>query len=260
VKICVLGSGSAGNCTYVETRGVRLLIDLGFGKRSLARRLHAAGLEPDRFDALLLTHGHSDHVRGAASGSWRETLPSIFATEGTWGEIAASAPGDRRELLHPGRPFLIGDVKIDPFAVSHDAAQPVGLRIEAEGICGAVVTDLGELSEAVCARLDGCDWLIIESNHDEELLKIGPYPWFLKQRLLSPVGHLSNQELGSFLTDRFDGSASHVFLAHLSRQNNDPAVALNWASRALTKRIGNNGTNTQLHLTHQDKPSIVLAL
>jgi phosphoribosyl 1,2-cyclic phosphodiesterase len=260
VKICVLGSGSAGNCTYIETSRVRVLVDLGFGKRSLDRRLGEAGLKPGLFDALLLTHGHSDHVRGAALTGKKKTLPPVFTTQGTFEETACLSMHDRREQICADQPFQIGDLKVDPFSISHDASQPVGFRFEAEGLCGAVVTDLGELTETVCAKLTGCDWLIIESNHDEEMLRIGPYPWFLKQRLLSPVGHLSNQALGDYLTNRLDGRTRHVFLAHLSRQNNDPGVAFDWASQALHRRQATNGKKTQLHLTHQDKPSIVLSL
>jgi phosphoribosyl 1,2-cyclic phosphodiesterase len=259
VRICVLGSGSSGNCTYIETGKVRVLIDLGFGKRSFDRRMREAGLRVGPVDAVLLTHGHSDHVSGAAKGRNKKALPPIFTTEGTLEDTPPLSECERIELICADQPFEIGNLRIEPFAISHDARQPVAFRLEAEGVCGAVVTDLGELTDAIAARLAGCDWLIIESNHDEELLKIGPYPWFLKQRLLSPLGHLSNQGLGDFLSRQFDGRAAHVFLAHLSRHNNDPVVALDSASRALNRRPAANG-RTRLHLTHQDKPSIVINL
>jgi phosphoribosyl 1,2-cyclic phosphodiesterase len=139
----------------------------------------------------------------------------------------------------------------------------VGFRFEANGIQGALATDLGEISPDVSARLRCCDWLILESNHDENLLRLGPYPWPLKQRLLSRVGHLSNHSLARFLTGDFDGNAGHLFLAHLSRQNNDPQLAFDTARRALDNRPQTNGDaqdHWTLHLTEQTKPSIVLEL
>jgi phosphoribosyl 1,2-cyclic phosphodiesterase len=158
---------------------------------------------------------------------------------------------------------------VTPFAISHDAAEPVGFRFEAERVSGALATDLGEMTPEVAARLTGCDWLILESNHDENLVRLGPYPWALKQRLLSPVGHLSNHAVAEFLGNAFDARARHIFLAHLSRNNNTPALALDSAQAALDRRFGSQSSDDTcapgderhcLHLTDQVKPSIVLSL
>ena len=257
MKVSVLGSGSAGNCTCIATENTCVLVDLGFGWRSLARRLQEAGLHDRRIDAVLCTHGHSDHTKGISSFRSRSTAP-IFVNEGTQGEIPGLGNMDGRENFCSSSPFIIGDLEIEAFPVSHDAAEPVGFRFSAEGIRGALVTDLGELSDDVIERLRGCDWLIVESNHDGQMLKIGPYPWDVKQRVMSRLGHLSNQELSSFLAGHFDGQASHILLAHLSRQNNDPDVALEHASRALSQRFPRSAEDHQLHLTYQNKPSVVL--
>ncbi|HSR69941.1 MAG TPA: MBL fold metallo-hydrolase [Acidobacteriota bacterium] len=262
MRVCVLGSGSSGNCTYVETRRTRLLIDNGFGPRSLRRRLQEAGLPIDHFDALLITHGHIDHWKGAEAFVRVYQAP-VYANVGTRNEVAELQQIDRWEEFRTGEPFVVGDVEVDPFPVLHDAADPVGFRLRAAGLAGAVATDLGSLTEAVEERLSACDWLILESNHDEELLRLGPYPWSLKQRLTSRLGHLSNRAFAGFLS-RFDGQARHVFLAHLSRNNNDPDIALDTARQGLNRR--STGTfhdlwnPIQLHLTHQSRPTPVVEL
>jgi phosphoribosyl 1,2-cyclic phosphodiesterase len=259
VKISVLGSGSSGNCTCIATENTCLLVDLGFGWRSLTRRLQEAGLQDRKIDAVMFTHGHSDHTKGISSFRSRSAAP-LFLNEGTQAEIRGLKEVDGKEIFCSDAPFIIGDFEIEAFPVSHDAAEPVGFRFRAEGIDGALATDLGELNDQVATKLRGCEWLILESNHDEQMLKIGPYPWDLKQRVLSRLGHLSNQDLSNFLAGDFDGQASHILLAHLSRHNNDPEVALEQASRALSQRFPQSAQDHQLHLTYQNKPSIVVTL
>lgn len=256
-QVCVLGSGSSGNCTLVATRRICVLVDLGFGLRSLQSRLRLARLGPPRIDAILVTHGHTDHVSGVAQFVTPRRIP-VFLNAGTRNEVPELQSLQWCELFDSDTPFDIGDLRVEPFRVSHDAAEPVGFRLSSQGITGGLVTDLGELDETVAQQLRGCDWIMVESNYDEEMLKIGPYPWVLKQRLLSNVGHLSNRALSDFLAQRFDGRAAHIFLAHLSQQNNDPRIALAAASQALSSRSHRRAWN--LHLTHQGKPSIVLNL
>ena len=258
MKVSVLGSGSGGNCTCIATENTCVLVDLGFGWRSLSQRLQEAGLDGRMIDAVLLTHGHSDHTKGISSFR-SKSAAAIFVNEGTEGEVPALENMDGRENFDSDSPFVIGDLEIEAFPVSHDAAEPVGFRFTAEGVDGALATDLGELSDPVIAKLRGCDWLVVESNHDEQMLKIGPYPWDVKQRVMSRLGHLSNQELSGFLAGHFDGQASHILLAHLSRQNNLPEVALEHASEGLSRRFPQGVKRHQLHLTYQNKPSVVLS-
>ena len=259
MKVSVLGSGSSGNCTYIATQSTCILVDLGFGWRSLKRRLHEAELQATGIDAILLTHGHSDHVRGIPAFLSRHPVP-IFMNEGTRQEVPELGYIHGWKSFRSNSPFSIGDLQIEAFAVSHDAAEPVGFRFSGQGIDGALVTDLGELTAPVIENLSGCDWLILESNHDEQMLKIGPYPWSVKQRVLSRVGHLSNQELSAFLTHSFDRQAEHIFLAHLSRHNNHPTIALDHASNALSQHLPRSAKSCHLYLTHQSRPSIVLDL
>ena len=258
--VSVLGSGSSGNCTLVATRETCLLIDLGFGPRSLSRRLEETGLESRAIDAVFLTHGHSDHCQGVTSRSAPESVP-VYMNQGTRCEGAGLEKVREWEELKCRRLVQIGDIGVEAFPVSHDAAEPVGFRISCDGKIGAVVTDLGEVTPRVKAKLEGCDWLVLESNHDENLLKIGPYPWRVKQRVLSRLGHLSNRTAAKFIRDDFDGSAAHIFLAHMSRQNNNPAIALRSASRALQDRPRRSlFESCQVHLTFQTRPSNVIQL
>ena len=239
----------------ISTGKVSILTDLGFGKRSLQRRLHAANLDDQKISGIFLTHGHFDHINGVSALALERKIP-VFATRGTLEELPESLA--RVEVLRAGRPVTLGDLCVTPFAISHDAAEPVGFRFEAEGVRGALATDLGQMTPDVSAHFAGCDWLILESNHDENLVRLGPYPWLLKQRLLSPVGHLSNHAVAEFLSKGFDAQAQHIFLAHLSRKNNTPALARDSAQAALDSRFGSQ--SSRLHLTDQVKPSIVLSL
>ena len=258
--VSVLGSGSSGNCTLVATRETCLLIDLGFGPRSLSRRMQEANLEPRPIDAVFLTHGHSDHCHGVASRQASKSVP-VYMNRGTRSEGAGLKEVKNWREFDCSGPVQVGDFSVEAFAISHDASEPVGFRIEAEGKTGVVVTDLGEMTPQVKSRLGGCDWLVLESNHDEHLLKMGPYPWQLKQRVLSRVGHLSNRTAAEFIRDDYDGSAAHIFLAHLSQQNNHPEIALKSARRALQDRPRRGlFESCRIHLTFQTHPSNVIHL
>ncbi|MGH9340658.1 MAG: MBL fold metallo-hydrolase [Acidobacteriota bacterium] len=259
MQISVLGSGSSGNCTYISSGRTCLLVDLGFGKRSLQRRLKDADLDQRPITAVLLTHGHSDHISGVAAFAVQKSI-AVFMNEGTRDESPQIQSLDRLEIFDHASSFQIGEICVQAFGVSHDAAQPAGFRFTSNGISGAILTDIGELDSAVIERIKGCDWLVMESNHDEDMVKVGPYPWLLKRRILGSRGHLSNRALAEFLTHQFDGKAAHIFLAHLSRKNNDPEIALASASAALTGRSFGSCAGLRLHLTHQSKPSIVISL
>ncbi len=236
------------------------MIDLGFGPRSLSRRMKEANLEARPIDAVFLTHGHSDHCQGVGSRKVSESMP-VYMNRGTRREGAGLREIENWREFKTGRPVRVSDFTVEAFAISHDASEPVGFRIEAEGKTGAVVTDLGEMTPRVKSRLKGCDWLVLESNHDEDLLKMGPYPWEIKQRVLSRVGHLSNRTAAEFIRDDYDGSAAHIFLAHLSRHNNHPEIALRSARSALRQRPRKGlFESCRIHLTFQTHPSNVIHL
>ena len=235
VRICVLGSGSRGNSTWVRTEKTRLLVDAGFGRKAVAARLSAVGECVDGCDAILISHEHQDHISGLRSLALRLKAP-IYISAATRDAIRWDPRITAFEPFTPGETFTIGDVLIHPFSVPHDAADPVAFTFEAEGIRVGVVTDLGYIPEVVKQRVRGCHCLVFESNHDLDMLKVGPYPWFVKQRVMSRHGHLSNHATAAFLGEDYDGAAQVLVLAHLSETNNHPEIVRLSATEALTRR------------------------
>ena len=237
------------------------MIDAGFGVRSLKRRLTEADLELSALDAIFLTHGHTDHVAGVPSVLKEFPETPVYMSEGTRFEVPALTKVESWERLESAVKVEIGEFSVEPFDVPHDAAEPLGFRVTTNGTAGVLATDLGEITPIVDRYLERCDWMVLESNHDVDLLKVGPYPWELKRRVLSRTGHLSNNALADFLRHSFDGTAQHLFLAHLSRQNNEPELAFSAAHGAVCERHPLFGSlDLNVHLTHQIKPSIVLDL
>ncbi len=234
-------------------------MDAGFGPRSLTRRLREANLAGMRPKALLLTHGHTDHV-GAAIRIAETFRLTIYVNSGTLEEVPWLREWDRIEVFRSGDTFTVGDIEVESFSVPHDSLDPVGFRFRAEGLSGLLATDFGEVNQELARRCQGCEWLVLESNHDEDLLRLGPYPWFLKRRVAGTNGHLSNRALAQFLTSGQAGSPAHLFLAHLSRQNNLPELALSTARRALALGPQGPSPRTSVHLTRQEGPSIVVGL
>lgn len=258
VTVSVLGSGSRGNATFIKTDSVRLLIDAGLSRRELGKRLEAIGEDPNGIDAVFVTHEHNDH--GAGLGPLVGDLPvRAFLTRGTIRGLKADGfelNGGEIVPITAGIPFTVGDAEITPFAVPHDAYEPVAFSIKAGGIRVTQLTDVGHLSEAVARNLLDTDCLILESNHDLEMLRVGPYPWVLKERLMGRFGHLSNYAVGRFIREQFDGRASHVVLAHLSEKNNHPEIARQETLRALKQR----GFNATVTITNQQEPTAPIRL
>ena len=260
MEIAVLGSGSGGNCTYLAGGSTRLLVDAGFGIRSLKRRLTDCGLQPSSIDALLITHGHSDHVAWACRLSEQFGL-TVYVNEGTFEEVPALREVERCVVFQSGDSFQAGDFVVQSIPVPHDSSDPVCFRLEVEGIAGLVATDFGRVTPPLAEACRDCSWLVLESNHDEQLLRIGPYPWQLKRRVSGGRGHLSNRALADFLSRGLENLPAHLLLAHLSRQNNLPELALETAVEALSGRLPfGSGPSSQVHLTDQYKPSIVIRL
>lgn len=225
LRFCVLGSGSKGNATYVEAGGTRLLIDAGFSGRELEARLAALGVEAAELSAILISHEHSDHLRGAAVLARRYHLP-LYLNGATC--RAAGPDLTKKTIINEfatGSAFLCGNIQVHPFAVSHDAAEPVGFLLKAGGRLLGHCTDLGAVSRLVATRLRGCDALVLECNHDPEMLQAGPYPPALKQRVRSRHGHLANHEAAALLADLLHAGLRHVVLSHLSETNNTPELA-----------------------------------
>jgi phosphoribosyl 1,2-cyclic phosphodiesterase len=253
VKISVLGSSSSGNCTFVATSQTKILLDAGLNPTQTLKRLSAIGESLDDIDALIISHEHADHVCGIPGLLGKRTLPVYIGNE-TFAAINPNIECDSLEFISAGEPFQLKDLKISPFSIPHDAVDPVGFTLEAEGIKIAHVTDLGYLTELVVQKLRGCDVIVLESNHDLEMLKVGPYPWFLKQRIRGRSGHLSNAESSRLLAEVVHAGLEHVILAHLSEINNTPERAATEASQVLA------GSGTRLTIAAQSRCSPLLCL
>lgn len=339
VRVTVLASGSKGNCTVVTTSRTRIVVDAGLSCREIVKRMRFSGEDPEKLDAILITHEHQDHIQGlsvlarrwnvpvysteATHAAWKrwmtprktmsfnawldlrrqqqasavqsapenvtETdsglafthdlteasleLPALAAEEDAAGltpdppmpvqdnlqscaeeSTSATTPSydddpaflPAVEYFRAGISFDIGDICVTPFTVPHDAVDPVGFIFQAEGMRIAIATDLGYLPPNVRMHLQRADLLMIESNHDLEMLRDGPYPWAVKQRVLSRVGHLSNDAVGEYLANEYDGAARFVVLAHLSESNNLPELARISAERALDGKMGLLGNKVLL--------------
>lgn len=272
-----------GNCTLLESERTTLLIDAGIGRRELQRRFEALGrARPARVDAILVTHEHTDHSSAVAQLARDWDCPA-YLTEPTFREMRKmydepestpsaetnsgepSAPEkkssaktriDRLQHIRPGIRFEIGDIEITPFTIPHDAAEPVGYAFRSGCTKAAIVTDLGYMPEHVKFHLREADFLMLESNHDLDMLKVGPYPWYIKQRVMGRTGHLSNTVVSDFLadTDVFDGRARYLVLAHLSEENNTPDVARITAEEALGRRPQLFAHQGALHIASQRTP------
>ena len=245
VSVSVLASGSRGNCALISSSTTRILVDAGLSGRETCKRLKEVGERVDEIAAVLITHEHSDHVAGLERLAKKFKIPVYLteATHHTWNRAMRDEAGQAPELpkcehFWAGRSFRIGDIEVSPFTIPHDAADPVGFTFRAEGIKIGFATDLGYMPASVRNHLRGCSVLVMESNHDVEMLRGGPYPWAVKQRVMSRVGHLSNEALAEFFTNDYDGVAEYVVLAHLSEQNNHPEIARASAEQALRGRQG----------------------
>lgn len=245
LRFRVLGSGSSGNATLIEDGATRILIDAGLGPKELAERLLSAGVDPASLSAVFLTHEHGDHARGAASFSrkWGVRLHGTRGTHGACGLEAQTIAG--YEVIEATRTRTLGSLAVTAVAVAHDAAEPVAYVVASADSRFGHATDLGTLSSTVAKAFAECDAVLVEANYDPTMLANGPYPWSLKERILSPRGHLSNGDVGRYLGGGLGEACRHVVLAHLSEKNNHPEIARMTAETALAKR-GRGGIRVDL--------------
>jgi phosphoribosyl 1,2-cyclic phosphodiesterase len=254
LSVSVLASGSRGNATYVSDGCTAILIDAGLSGVEIQRRMAAKGLDPRSLDAILVSHEHSDHIHGVGVLSRRFGLTvhisdeTRLASEAALGKLADVCP------FRCGHPFTIGRLAIHPFSISHDAVDPAGFTIGCNGTKVGVATDLGIVTGLVKTHLAACDLLILETNHDAQMLIDGPYPWPLKQRIRGRSGHLSNDDAALLLETLQHDRLAHVILAHLSEENNTPEKA----RRAITAVL--NGAGFSLHVASQMTGTRVLTV
>ena len=229
MRMCSIASGSSGNCIYVGSDNSHLLIVTGISKKRIEEGLNKLEIKGDELDGILITHEHSDHIKGLGVFSRMYEIP-IYATPGTIAGIKESSSlGKMPEgLLHPikaDHPFQLGELDVHPFAISHDANEPSGYRIEQGGKSVAVATDFGKYDDYTVKNLKNLDAILLEANHDIHMLEVGGYPYYLKQRILGDRGHLSNELSGQLLCDILHDNLKHIMLGHLSKENNYARLA-----------------------------------
>ena len=256
MKFCVLGSGSKGNCTLVESGTTAVLIDAGFSGKEINRRLSLIDRSPEDLTAILVTHEHGDHVCGVGVLSRRCKLP-VYANHGTHRAAASRVKKLHKRLeFGTGTSFSVGNLQIHPFRISHDTADPVGFVVADSNTALCYCTDTGQITRLITHHVRKCRALILEANHDPQMLMNGPYPMPLKQRVRSTQGHLANGDAARFLAGLVDSSLQYVILAHLSETNNYPEIAMARVRRELqTAAFG-----FEILLARQDEPTSVISL
>jgi phosphoribosyl 1,2-cyclic phosphodiesterase len=222
MKFSMLSSGSKANCTYFESAGHAILIDCGLSGRQAELRMASLGISPQSLSAIIVTHEHADHIHGVATLSRRHKIP-VYANEATRKNIKSCYAF---ETFTTGEEFSVGTLSISPFSITHDAEDPVGFVIRSEGLKYTQVTDLGRVTPLVREAVAGSHALVLESNHDPEMLMSCGYPWELKQRISSSHGHLSNITAAELLKECWHHDLGHVVLAHLSENSNTPELAI----------------------------------
>lgn len=226
-EFCTLASGSSGNSVFVSGDGVKILIDVGLSGRTIELALKSIGKDCSDINAIFVTHDHSDHVKGAGILSRRFNIP-IFATEGTWqgiGQACGKIDSKNKRYVYKNEEVQLNGIRIIPFSIPHDTADPVGYSVFCGDVKASIATDIGYASDMVLENMLHADILMLESNHDVEMLKNGRYTYHQKKRILSEVGHLSNVGAGTLLKDAFSQKLKHVILGHLSAENNTPLLA-----------------------------------
>ena len=241
VKICILASSSAGNSTFLGTEHTRVLVDAGLSGREICEKLQEIGESVEGLDAVLVTHEHSDHVCGLVPVLRKAKNAAVYTTRLTAPVIDWGKYQPKLVCFQAGERFTIGDFEVQSFTIPHDAVDPVAYRLCADGVRAAVVTDLGYMPESVRHHVREADWLMLESNHDLDMLKVGPYPWSVKQRVMGRNGHLSNRLVSDYIVEGMERTVRTLVLAHLSEHNNHPAIAEMTAAQAMARR-GCGGT------------------
>ncbi|WP_170270163.1 MBL fold metallo-hydrolase [Heliorestis acidaminivorans] len=238
MRYTTLASGSSGNATYVENKASRILVDAGLSGKKIEKGLCDLGVDPSEIDALVVTHEHTDHVRGVGVLARRYGY-KVYATEGTWKgmkKVIGKVEESQICTVKVDEKVAFQDLDMEIFPTPHDACEPIGLTFDDGKSRLGIATDVGYVTRAMGRKLLGCEALIFESNHDRKMLMEGPYPASLKRRVASKEGHLSNEEAGQVLAKLCDGGTKQIMLAHLSAENNHPALALDTVKTILQQQ------------------------
>lgn len=258
LRFTVLASGSTGNATVVSSDAATVLVDVGLSGKKIEELMQQRGVAGNELDAVFVTHEHSDHIKGLGAFARKFELP-VYANEKTWAAMhkhVGELPDHQRKVLDTDSAMELFDLRIESYAISHDAAEPVGYCFESGGRKLSLATDMGYMSDKVMAKLMGSDVIVLESNHDIEMLRMGRYPWNIKRRILGDTGHLSNEAAGEALCRLLSGATRRVYLAHLSLQHN----LMDLAKLTVNTVLEDNGFFYQKHEfalcdTYPDKPT-----
>jgi len=256
LTFCSLASGSSGNCQYIGTSSTKLLIDGGLSGKYITNALSNIDVDPGRINGILVTHEHSDHIKGIGILMRRYDIP-LYVNVNTWEEIKdklGKIDGKRVEVFEGYEEFVIGDISVKPYSISHDACDPVGYSFNCGKTKVSITTDLGYVTDEIIEEIKDSDLLVLEANHDVEMLKVGKYPWFLKKRILGEFGHLSNETAGETIAKVVErGNVKCVALAHLSKENNFPELAYETVKNIVQEKNIKVGVDISLDLTFRNR-------
>ena len=257
LTFCSFSSGSSGNCYMVKSEKAAILIDAGISGRRVLTSLLQAGVGPEEVKAILITHEHSDHIKSLKAINKKLQNAITYANIGTWESINSLVDEKKSVVFTTGKEFLIGDIRVKAFPILHDAAEPVGFSFSLGESRISILTDTGRMSEEILKEVKEADLLVLEANHDVEMLKVGRYPWFLKQRILGEKGHLSNVDAADAICRLLsDGRRNrHILLAHLSRENNFPEMAYQTVKNLLEEKDYYIDANVCISIIKRDEMS-----
>jgi phosphoribosyl 1,2-cyclic phosphodiesterase len=258
MKLCSIASGSSGNCIYVGSNNTNLLVDVGISAKRIENGLNGIDIMPDTIQGILITHEHSDHVAGLGILARRYHIP-IYTTYETACAInriksLGDIPNELYRYVTPNEAFMINDIYVNPFSTSHDAANPVCFCLQSEGQKVGIATDLGKYDDYIVSMLEGSELLFVEANHDVNMLMVGKYPYYLKQRILGDRGHLSNDTSANLISRLLHPRLQHIFLAHLSKENNYEELAYETVCCELSNR-GSGFSAKNVSVAHREQPS-----
>lgn len=259
LNFCSFSSGSSGNCYLVKSDTTAILVDAGISAKKILGGLAHTHTDGEQLAALLLTHEHSDHIKSLPTLMKKLSGLTAYASEGTWGAIDKEIDPARKQSFTVGEPFKIGDIRVDSFRVCHDAVEPVGYSFYEGGKQISIITDTGCIKEDMMDQIRDADLLVLEANHDVDMLKIGRYPWFLKKRIMSDHGHLSNESAARMLVRLLSEREKQrrILLAHLSRENNFPEMAYQTVKNILEEEEYFIGKHVELSTIVRDEVSIL---
>ena len=264
LAICSFASSSAGNSFLIQSQSTRILADIGISAKKTEESLAACGLSCVELDGIVLTHEHIDHVRGIGTLLAKKPYRGpVFTTRGTCESVAQKYPqteGKQFEIVRSGDRFFVGDIEVNVFRISHDAAEPVGYNVFSGEKKITLATDIGHVTDTIRESIEDSDVLLLEANHDVEMLKKGGYPWSLKQRILGENGHLSNHTAGRLLAEVMTGKMKYVFLGHLSEENNNPHLAYETVEEILRNNRIEVGTHVKMDMASRFQNGVKVEL